>query len=109
MYRVIVQVKDLDKAPQSIKSVINLYNDLKDVQIEVVFHQSAIRSLVKDSPLENSIMDLINKGIVVVGCMNSINSLNIDSNSLISGIKIVQSGVGEVVRKQSEGWIYLSL
>ncbi|BDC18049.1 DsrE family protein [Acidianus sp. HS-5] len=109
MYKVIVQVKDEERVPQAIKSVINLYNDLKDVQIEVVFHQSAIRALVKGNPNEDYVEKMITSGINVVGCMNSINALNLKVESLIKGISIVTAGVGEIVRKQAEGWIYLSL
>lgn len=106
-YRVVVQIKDIEKAQQGIRSVINLYNDLKDVEIEVVFHQSAIKALLKDGQLKDKIEELIKNGIIIVGCRNSIIAQNLTEDSLIQGIKIVNSGVGEIVRKQSEGWIYL--
>ncbi|MUM65524.1 sulfur reductase DrsE [Acidianus infernus] len=110
MYKVIVQIKDEERVPQAIRSVINLYNDLKgDAEIEVVFHQSAIKALVKGNPNEDYVKKLLSSGINVVGCMNSINALNLNVESLIKGISIVQAGVGEIVRKQAEGWIYLSL
>ncbi len=109
MYKVVVQVKDEERVPQALKSVLNLYNDLKDVQIEVVFHQSAIKALVQGNRNEDYVKKLISSGINVVGCMNSINAFNLDVNSLIKGISIVPAGVGEIVRKQAEGWIYLSL
>ncbi|AWR96414.1 sulfur reductase DrsE [Acidianus sulfidivorans JP7] len=109
MYKVVVQVKDLDRVPQALKSILNLYNDLKDAEIEVVFHQSAIKALINGYSLQDDIADLIKKGIIIVGCLNSIKAQNIDANTLIPGIKIVKAGVGEIVRKQSEGWIYLSL
>ncbi|BFH73168.1 DsrE family protein [Sulfurisphaera javensis] len=104
---VIVQIKDEDKVMQGLRSVINLYNDLKDAVIEVVFHQSAIKALLKDSNFREIIEDLMSKGIIIVGCENSIKAQKIKEDSLISGIRIVTSGVGEIVRKQSEGWIYL--
>ncbi|MCY0873365.1 MAG: DsrE family protein [Acidianus infernus] len=110
MYKVIVQIKDEERVPQAIRSVINLYNDLKgDAEIEVVFHQSAIKALVKGNSNEDYVKKLLSSGINVVGCMNSINALNLNVESLIKGISIVQAGVGEIVRKQAEGWIYLSL
>ena len=49
------------------------------------------------------------KNILVVDCENSIKAQKISRNSLIPSIKIVTSGIGEIVRKQSEGWIYLAL
>ncbi|BAB65103.1 DsrE family protein [Sulfurisphaera tokodaii] len=107
--KVVVQIKDFDKVPQALRSVINLYNDIKDAEIEVVLHQSAIKALLKDSDTRSIIEDLIKKNILIVGCENSIRSQNLSHDQLIPGIKIVTSGVGEIVRKQSEGWIYLAL
>ncbi|BFI75589.1 DsrE family protein [Sulfurisphaera ohwakuensis] len=107
--KVVVQIKDFDKVPQALRSVINLYNDIKDAEIEVVFHQSAIKALLKDSETRSIIEDLTKKNILIVGCENSIRSQNLSHDQLIPGIKIVTSGVGEIVRKQSEGWIYLAL
>jgi len=107
--KVVVQIKEIERVPQALKSVINLYNDIPGVEIEVVFHQSAIRALLKDSQTGKTIENLMKKNILVVGCENSIKAQNISHDSLIPGIKIVTSGVGEIVRKQSEGWIYLAL
>ncbi|QIW22989.1 sulfur reductase DrsE [Sulfolobus sp. S-194] len=108
--KVVVQIKDLDKVTQALRSVINLYNDINDAEIEVVFHQSAIKALLKDSETRSVIEDLMNKkNINIVGCENSIRSQNLSHDQLIPGIKIVTSGVGEIVRKQSEGWVYLVL
>jgi len=107
--KVVVQVSDNSKALQAIRSVLNLRNDIKDAEIEVVFHQDAIKSLIKGNENENMINNLFKNDIAVIGCRNSMNALGIKDEQLIGGIKIVTAGVGEIVRKQSEGWIYLRL
>jgi len=107
--KVIVQIKEIERVPQALKSVINLYNDIPGVEIEVVFHQSAIKALLKDSETREIIEDLIKRNILVVGCENSLKAQSIPHDSLIPGIRVVTSGVGEIARKQSEGWVYLSL
>ncbi|AWR94196.1 DsrE family protein [Acidianus brierleyi] len=107
--KVVVQVSDNSRALQAMKSVLNLRNDIKDAEIEVVFHQDAIRSLIKGNENENTINELFKNNVAVVGCRNSMTALGIKDEQLIEGIKIVTAGVGEIVRKQSEGWIYLRL
>ena len=107
--KVVVQIKEMERVPQALKSVINLYNDSRGAEIEVVFHQSAIKALLKDSQTREIIEDLLKKNVLIVGCENSLKAQSIPHESLIPGIKIVTSGVGEIVRKQSEGWVYLSL
>ena len=106
--KVVVQVSEKEKIPQAIKSIINLLNDLGDEleEVEVIFHQSAITATTD----ENSIKPLLGKEKVnVIACRNSLRAQGISEESLVKGVKIVNSGVGEIVRKQKEGWIYLRL
>ena len=41
--KVVVQIKDLEKVPQALESVINLYNDIPGIEIEVVFTSQQLR------------------------------------------------------------------
>jgi len=107
--KVVVQIKEIERVPKALKSAVNLYNDISGVEIEVVFYQSAIKALLKDSRTKEIIEDLMKKNISLVGCENSLKAQSIPHDSLIPAIKIVTSGVGEIVRRQSEGWVYLSL
>lgn len=105
--KVVVQISDKDKVHQSIKSVINLLNELKDEleEVEVVFHQSAIFATIDKNILEPLYRDKIN----IVACKNSMIAQKITDDMLAEKVKIVNSGVAEIVRKQKEGWIYLRL
>lgn len=106
--KVVVQVSEKEKVNQAVKSVINLLNDLGEEleEVEVVFHQSAITATTD----EESIKPLLeNEKVNVMACRNSLISQGINEGSLAEGVKIVNSGVGEVVRRQKEGWIYLRL
>ncbi|WP_231112498.1 DsrE family protein [Stygiolobus azoricus] len=102
-----VQVSEKEKINQAVKSVMNLINDLGEEleEVEVVFHQSAITATID----EGIIKPLLEKKINVIACRNSLISQGINESSLVKGVKIVNSGVGEVVRRQKEGWIYLRL
>ncbi|MFP3211614.1 MAG: DsrE family protein [Thermocladium sp.] len=108
-HRIIVQVSDADKVSNAIVSCRNLIDDMPDAEIEVVFHQSAIEATMRGTPVEPDVMDLMRRGIKVVACRNSMRARNINEEKLINGVSIVKAGVGEIVRRQAEGWIYLRL
>ncbi|GAB6944125.1 DsrE family protein [Vulcanisaeta sp. JCM 14467] len=109
MFRVVVQVSDIDSVDQAITSCNNLINEMPDAEVEVVFHQSAINAVVKGSRVEERIKELMRRGVTVVACRNSMRSRNITEDQLIEGVKIVNAGVAEIVRRQAEGWYYLKL
>jgi intracellular sulfur oxidation DsrE/DsrF family protein len=108
-YRVIVQVSDLDKVKAALISCRNLLSDLGSVEVEVVFHQTAVKALIKGSEFESDIKGLMDNGVKVVACRYAMRLNNIDYDDLINGITAVNTGVGEVVRKMAEGWLYLRL
>ena len=109
VHRVIIQVSDLDKVDGALVSCRNLLDDMPDAEVEVVFHQSAIEAVRKGTPREESVRDLMARGASVVACRNSMRTRNIGEEELITGVSIVRAGVGEIVRRQAEGWIYLKL
>ncbi|MBW9141105.1 MAG: DsrE family protein [Candidatus Aramenus sp.] len=107
--KVVVQVSDYNSLTKAIRSVNNLRNEMPEAQIEVVFHQDAIKGLTKDSEYKDAIRELLSKGIDVMACRNSMNAFSLKEEDLLGNVKVVKSGVAEIVRKQAEGWIYLRL
>ncbi|ABW01962.1 DsrE family protein [Caldivirga maquilingensis] len=108
-YRVVAQVSDLDKVKAALVSCRNLLEDLGNVQLEVVFNQMAVRALVKGSEYEGDVDELIKMGVLIVACRNAMRLNNINEGDLINGVAIVNAGVGEIVRKMADGWLYLRL
>lgn len=53
------------------------------------------------------IKDALGAGIKIVACQNSMNKFKLTIDDLFPGITAVPSGVGELVKRQKEGWIYL--
>ncbi len=109
VHRVVVQVSDLDKVDGALISCRNLLDDMPDAEVEVVFHQSAIEALRRGTPREGGVRDLMARGASIVACRNSMRARNMGEDELIAGVSIVKAGVGEIVRRQAEGWIYLKL
>lgn len=108
--KVIWDVSDSDTATTAavFRQVNNALALVPDMEIEVVFHGSAIYGLMKDSTIFTSrIKAAKEKGVVLAACNNSMKRLKIDASKLVGEAIIVPSAVVEMIRKQSEGWSYL--
>ncbi|WP_291766937.1 DsrE family protein [Caldivirga sp. UBA161] len=109
VYRVIVQVSDLEKVKAALISCRNLLEDISNIQLEVVFNQTAVKALTKGGEYESDVNEFIRRGVLIVACRNAMRLNNINEGDLISGVTTVNSGVGEIVRKMANGWLYLRL
>jgi intracellular sulfur oxidation DsrE/DsrF family protein len=79
-----------------------------DLDIEVVFHGYAVKSLLLvEKSFEARIKAAKQKGVTLAVCNNSLKRLNINPSELMSETTIVPSAVVEIIKKQSEGWAYL--
>jgi len=108
--RVVVHVTD--PGPQKwagvLKSVQNLIKEFDaEIEVEVVTHGEGIGLGLRGSPQLRQVRELLDQGVVIAACANTLHARNIGPEGLIDGVVVVSSGVGEVVRKQVEGWIYL--
>ncbi|MCD2203935.1 DsrE family protein [Halobacterium sp. KA-6] len=59
------------------------------------------------SQQREQIMDLIDRGVTVKQCSNTIEGTDISEDDLIEGVELVSSGVGELTRLQNEGYAYI--
>ncbi|WP_069806621.1 DsrE family protein [Vulcanisaeta thermophila] len=107
--KVVVQVSDIENVQRALTSCKNLINEIPDAQVEVVFHQTAIRAVVRGGGFDDAIRELMSRGVTIVACRNSMRSSGIRDDELIENVKIVNAGVAEIVRRQAEGWTYLRL
>lgn len=107
--KVVVQVSDLNSVPQALKSCRNLLSEVPDAVVEIVFHQTAINALVKGKGFDDEIRGFVERGVVIAACRNSMRDRGIRIEDLVDGVTVVNSGVAEIVKKESEGWLYLRL
>lgn len=89
----------------------NLGNVLDDLgagtEVELVAHGAGIGLCLADSPQAEGLQALIARGVVVVACENTLRHQGIDPERLAAGVVTVPAGIGEVVRKQYQGWAYV--
>lgn len=109
-YRVIYQMDQ--GSPDLIKKAIrNINNLLEDprlkgkLQIELVAFSGGTEAYRKGSEYEDGIKKLIDKGVLVVQCLNTLKERKIEKSELFDFIGYVPTGNGELVIRAAEGWI----
>jgi len=106
-------VWDLNNADTAVQgAVFRQINNARAVkpnlEVEVVFHGYAIKSLLKDNKsFEARVKAAKEKGVIIAVCNNSLKRLKINPTELMPEVTVVPSAVAELIVKQSEGWSYI--
>lgn len=108
-YKVVFHTDYQTRIDLGLENVENLLNDLGDsVQIELVANFEAITLLAKASnKYEAKIKELTTKGVVFAACANAMRAHNLSKSDMLEMSVVVPSAVGELIKKQSEGWAYI--
>ncbi len=111
MYRIIVNGNDIKTMDMILKQIKNLKNSMPDSEIEVVFTRSAVKALLKNSEYRDKIREIIDSGVKMNACINTLKEMNLSKDDVDTsiGIGFVDAGVEEIVKKQAEGYSYLQL
>jgi len=111
-YRVVFHLDEPGKgrADQVFRNIENLLDDLGEntVEVELVANGGGVYVLVKgpDSHAEQ-VGRLSTRGVLFAACAHSLSQLEIARDTLLESVEVVSSGVGELVKKQMEGWAYI--
>jgi Uncharacterized conserved protein len=92
-------------------NVTNLLHalDSDPFQIEVLANSEAVRLYVNDPQNRylTRMTELAEKGVRFVACNNSLGKLGIAHGHLAAFVKVVPTGVLELVQRQDEGYAYI--
>jgi intracellular sulfur oxidation DsrE/DsrF family protein len=105
-------IYQLDNADAKVieKTFRNINNALKDprlegkIAIELITFSGGTEACMKGSKYEGDLIALVEKGVIVAQCNNSLKERKITREQLYDFIAIVPSGNGELIIRQSEGW-----
>lgn len=110
-HRVVWQVDDGDPAlhQRLLQQAANLLADLaaEGAEVEVVAHGGGLDLLMAGGAPAGAVRELQGRGVVFLACRNTLRSRGLEVGDLLEGVQAVPSGVGAVVRRQSQGWSYL--
>ncbi|MDQ1152251.1 DsrE family protein [Sphingobacterium zeae] len=96
------------------KAIRNINNVLKDprlkgrLQIELVAFSGGTEAfLKKNSQYEKPLKNLVEKGVIVAQCLNTLEERHIAKEELFDFIGYVPSGNGELILRANEGWVII--
>ena len=112
--RVVYHINEgVQKAPAVLRNIANELDAEPNTKIVVVAHGMGIDFLLKDAkdPKGNAFTPEIEtlglRGVEFRVCDNTLKSRQIDKSRVVSDAKIVPSGVAEIAKLQSQGYVYL--
>lgn len=111
-YKVIFHIDEINKWKLLLGNVSNLLNgiDNEELYIEILANSEAVKYYDTNQDLDtdiNTMESLNNKGVKFVACNNALMAYNIKKDNIIRFVDTVPAGVVELVKKQSEGYVYI--
>ena len=99
-----------EKVAFVLNNIINLLDDLgnQNVDVELLVNGPAVKAFkAEENPISDKISKILQQSVVIALCNNALRSNGLDQASMLADAIVVPSGVGELVRKQAEGWAYI--
>lgn len=109
MYHAIYQldVNDPKVIGKTIRNINNALNDPRlkgKIQVELIAFAGGTDAYLKGSKYENDLKTLVEKGVIVAQCENTLHERHISRDQIYDFIGVVPSGNGELIIRQAEGW-----
>ncbi|MHB1614876.1 MAG: DsrE family protein [Actinomycetes bacterium] len=106
----VFQINDGDPERQLgvLRNLGNARADLgPDARLALVAFGPGITLTTGASGLAEEVSGLLDAGVEVLACANSMRAAGLADDALLAGVSVVSSGVGEIVRLQHDGWSYV--
>lgn len=85
-----------------------LADDTVDVEAALVANGDGVAHLLTDASPADRVRDLLEAGVDVCACGNTIRQRDgIAESDLLDGVSVVSSGMGELTRRQADGYAYV--
>jgi len=96
--------KVIEKAIRNINNALNDPRLTGKIQIELIAFSGGTDAFMKGGKYEADLKALVEKGVIVAQCNNTLHERKISRDQLYDFIAIVPSGNGELIIRQAEGW-----
>lgn len=112
MYKAIYQLNSDDdkKIKATLKNIQNALDDQRlkgKIQIELIVHGGGVALYMKDGPYQAELEALLNKGVILAQCENTLRERKIGKQQLWPFVSFVPSANGELIIRQADGWAYI--
>ncbi|TDN38888.1 hypothetical protein E4631_21305 [Hymenobacter sp. UV11] len=109
-YRAVYQLDSND--PKLINQTLhNMKNALEDprlkgkLELELVVFSGGTVVFKKEQPYEADVLALQQAGVVLAQCANSMKAYKLTKDDMLPYISVVPTGNGELIIRQTEGWV----
>lgn len=110
--RVIIQISTPEQRiwAQSLNYAENLraLYGKDNVEIEIVALGFGIGVLKLDSPMATRVAETIRNGVGVHACQVTMGRQKLEKADMLPDIGYVPAGLGQIIKRQKEGWNYIS-
>ncbi len=100
------------KVESVLRSIGHLLDELggEGLEVEVVAHADGLAALRRvANPHAGAVGQLAARGVRFAACRHTMQRLGLVPGDLLEAVQTVPSGVGELVRRQGEGWLYVRI
>lgn len=110
--RVIVQVSTPE--PRIWNQALNYVENLQElygkdnVEIEIIALGWGIGLLKFDSPLATRVADATKRGAKLTACEVTMGRQKLTKQDMLPDIGYIPAGLGQIIKRQKEGWSYIS-
>ena len=109
MYHAIYQLDNADVKiiEKAIRNINNTLNDTRlsgKIEIELVAFGGGTDAFLKGGKYEADLVALVQKGVIISQCNNTLKERKITRDQLYDFIAVVPSGNGELIIRAGEGW-----
>lgn len=112
-YKVVFDMSTRDTVSQQalIRELDLIRKENPAAKLEVVVYGQAMSLVTKDKSKHAEAISrlLTDSNTSFKVCSFTMKRSNVDEKSLVSGVKIVQDGIYEIISKQLEGWGYIKV
>ena len=110
--RVVVQVSTPEQriwnqALNYVENLQELYGK-DNVEVEIVALGWGIGMLKFDSPLATRVADAMKRGASLQACEVTMGRQKLTRQDMLPDIGYVKAGLGQIIKRQKEGWSYIS-
>ncbi len=112
-WRVVVHVDDdiPDRQRLAVGNISNLLDDRGEnrdrLVVEMVANGPGISAVTSGSTVTADVAALLARGVIVLGCANSLSARGLTPADVLPGVRVVPAGISHLVRRQHEGWAYV--
>jgi intracellular sulfur oxidation DsrE/DsrF family protein len=111
-YRVVMQVSNPEPRGwnQTLMNALALTKNTGrgNVEIEIVANGMGIGMLKYNSPQAKELAAVLAIGVKVLACGETMKALMLEKDDMLPTIGVVPAGLGQIIKRQREGWAYVT-